>query len=134
MPTDIDRTISQQAHEAKQRELAGDCGARQETRLDLIQRYLHLTRTIMPALAQKRSDKWPVRNDHCFQRIVLDAVCGGVWYDFVSRPAYRHLNLEQAQRAVHICKDIIAGRVDLADLNQKSLSWRGKRAHQHREI
>jgi hypothetical protein len=129
MPTDIEQAISQQVHEAKQRELEYDCDVRQETRLDLIHRYLHLTKTVMPALAQTRSNIWPVHNDHCFQRIVLDAVCGGVWYDHVSRPAYRHLSLEQAERAVRICEDIIAGGADLADLNQKSLSWRGKRAH-----
>ena len=129
MPTDIEHAISQQAREAEQRELDYDCDVRQETTLDLIHRYLHLTQMVMPALAQTRSNIWPVQNDHCFQRIVLDAVCGGVWYDHVSRPAYRHLSLEQAQRAVQICEDIIAGRSDLADLNQKSLSWRGKRAH-----
>lgn len=129
MPTDIEHAISQQVREAEQRELDYDCDVRQETTLDLIHRYLHLTQMVMPALAQTRSNIWPVQNDHCFQRIVLDAVCGGVWYDHVSRPAYRHLSLEQAQRAVQICEDIIAGRSDLADLNQKSLSWRGKRAH-----
>ena len=129
MPTDIEHAISQQVREAEQRELDYDCDVRHETRLDLIHRYLHLTQTVMPALAQTRSNIWPVQNDHCFQRIVLDAVCGGVWYDHVSRPAYRHLSLEQAQRAVQICEDIIAGRSDLTDLNQKSLSWRGKRAH-----
>ena len=129
MPTDVEHAISQQVRKAKQRELDYDCDVRQETRLDLIHRYLHLTRTVMPAIAQTRSNIWPVQNDHCFQRIILDTVCGGVWYNHVSRPAYRHLSLEQAQRAVQICEDIIAGRSDLADLNQKSLSWRGKRAH-----
>ena len=129
MPTDIEHAISQQVREAEQRELDYDCDARQETRLDLIHRYLHLTRTVMPALAQTPTNIWPVQNDHCFQRIILDTVCGGVWYDHVSRPAYSYLSLEQAQRAVQICEDIIAGRSDLADLNQKSLSWRGKRAH-----
>ena len=103
-----------------------DCDKRHEMRAELIHRYLHLTRTVMPALTQTRLDKWPVQNDHCFQRIVLDAVCGDVWYDYVSRPAYRHLSLEQAQRAVEICENIIAGRTDLADLNRQSLSWRGK--------
>jgi hypothetical protein len=103
-----------------------DGDASQKTRLELIQCYLHLTRTVMPALAQTPSNQWPVRNDHCFQRIVLDAVCGGVWYDFVSRPAYQHLSLEQAHRAVEICENIIGGREDLAVLNRQSLSWRGK--------
>ena len=40
-----------------------------------------------------RSDRtnWPVSEDHCFQRIVLDNVCGGVWYEHLDRPAYKHL-------------------------------------------
>ena len=126
MPTDIEHAISQQVREAEQRELDYDCDVRQETRLDLIQRYLRLTKTIMPALAQTPTNIWPVQNDHCFQRIILDAVCGGVWYNHISRPAYRHLSLEQAQCAVQKCEDIIFGRADLADLNRQSLSWRGK--------
>jgi hypothetical protein len=106
--------------------VSGDCDADHQTRSALIHRYLHLTQTVLPALAQAPSNQWPVRNDHCFQRIVLDAVCGGVWYDHVARPAYRHLSLEQAQHAVHICEAIIANSVDLAGLNRQSLSWRGK--------
>jgi hypothetical protein len=111
---------------AEQRTMKHDGDASQETKLELIQRYLHLTRTVMPECAQTPSNKWPVRNDHCFQRIVLDAVCGGVWYDHIARPAYQHLSLEQAHRAVEICENIIAGREDLADLNRQSLAWRSK--------
>ena len=60
-----------------------------------------------------RSDRtfWPVSEDHCFQRIVLDNVCGGVWYEHLDRPAYKHLTKDQAQRAVEICRDIADGRV-----------------------
>lgn len=99
----------------------------QDARLVLIERYLHLTRTVLPNLARTRTGDWPVRNDHCFQRIVLDNLSGGIWYDHIARPAYKHLSLEQAQRAVNLCEDIIAGRADLVRLNQCSLSWRGKR-------
>lgn len=65
-----------------------DCDTPPDTRLALVQRYLHLTRTVMPALAQTQTNEWLVQNDHCFQRIVLDAVCGRVWYVHVLRPAY----------------------------------------------
>ena len=50
----------------------------QTTHLALVEQYLHLTRTVMPALAQTSKRNWPVWNDHCFQRIVLDTICGGV--------------------------------------------------------
>ena len=93
---------------------------------ELIERYRHLTGTVMPAMAKSRGTLWPVRNDHCFQRIILDTICGGVWYDHVARPAYRHLTLEQARRAVQLCEDVLSGAADLAALNRQSLAWRGK--------
>lgn len=64
--------------------------------LAMVERYMRLTKIIMPTLAHNTKRHWPVRNDHCFQRIVLDTICGGVWYDHIARPAYRHLNADQA--------------------------------------
>ncbi len=96
------------------------------TDLAPVAQYLHLTHTVMPALAQTSKRHWPVRNDHCFQRIVLDTICGGVWYDHIARPAFRHLSPAQAMRAVQLCEQIIAGAADLTALNQQSLAWRGK--------
>ncbi|MGL4415336.1 hypothetical protein [Roseinatronobacter monicus] len=91
-----------------------------------VEQYLHLTRTVMPALAQTSKRHWPVRNDHCFQRIVLDTICSGVWYDHIARPAYKHLSQAQAAEAVQLCDQIIAERTDLNVLNKQSLAWRGK--------
>ncbi|AGI69877.1 hypothetical protein OAN307_c45200 [Octadecabacter antarcticus 307] len=91
-----------------------------------VARYVHMTRTVMPKLALGEKRHWPVQNDHCFQRIVLDTVCEGVWYDHITRPAYKHLSQTQALAAVHLCEQIIADQVDLTVLNQKSLAWRGK--------
>lgn len=94
----------------------------------LVENYLHLTRTVMPALAKTSNSDWPVRNDHCFQRIVLDTIFGGVWYDHLARPAYRHFSQAQAEQAVRLCEQIIAGKADLHTLNNQSLVWRGKRS------
>ena len=90
-----------------------------ETR-DLIDTYMHLTKKVLPQLARGDEHNWPVSEDHCFQRIVLDTICGGVWYD--------HLNLtnDQARRAVKLCQEIAEGQADLHKLNQQSLVWRGK--------
>ena len=93
---------------------------------DLVSRYMVLTKEIMPNLARTSHRHWPVRNDHCFQRIVLDAVCGGVWYDHLLRPAYKNLTHDQATNAVDLCNDIISGDTDLGVLNKQSLKWRGK--------
>lgn len=98
----------------------------QTTSLTLIERYLHLTRTVMPALARTNKRGWPVQNDHCFQRIVLDTICGGVWYGHIARPAYKHLSQIQAAQAVQLCDQIIAGTANINVLNQHSLAWRGK--------
>ena len=94
----------------------------------LVERYLHLTRIVMPTLARSTKRHWPVRNDHCFQRIVLDMVCDGVWYDHIARPAYRHISEAQAAKAVQLCDQIIAGETDLSVLNQQSLTWRRRGA------
>lgn len=91
-----------------------------------VARYLHLTETVMPTLALQEMRHWPVRNDHCFQRIVLDTLCNGVWYDHIARPARQHLDQAQAVAAVRLCEAIIAGEIDLTVLNRQSLAWRGK--------
>ena len=94
---------------------------------DLVSRYLVLTKEIMPHLARTSHPHWPVCNDHCFQRIVLDTLCGGVWYDWLPRPAYKNLTQDLAAKAVNLCNKIILGDIDLVVLNDQSLKWRGKR-------
>ena len=93
---------------------------------DLVSAYLHLTKEVLPALARKGRRNWPVSEDHCFQRIILDHICGGVWYEYLDRPAYKSLTKDQAQRAVKLCEDIANGHKDLQKLNQQSLIWRSK--------
>ncbi|MFD1786853.1 GCN5-related N-acetyltransferase [Sphingomonas floccifaciens] len=89
-------------------------------------RWLDITRRELPALADARD--WPVRADHCFQRILLDAACDGVWYDtIVQRPAYAHAPDAILARAVVLGEGAIAGTVDLAELNTRSLRWRRAR-------
>ena len=97
-----------------------------EEKETLIADYMRLTKEVLPSLARSDQTNWPVSEDHCFQRIVLDHVCGGVWYNYLDRPAYKNLNYEQAKRAVELCQEIAEGIVDLKQLNQKSLLWRGK--------
>lgn len=93
---------------------------------EMVARYRYLTATVMPACATDRSSIWPVVNDHCFQRIVLDTVCGGVWYDHITRPAYKNMSSAQAAKAVALCEAILDGSANLVALNRQSLRWRGK--------
>ncbi|MEM6385463.1 MAG: hypothetical protein AAF718_04415 [Pseudomonadota bacterium] len=92
----------------------------------LIDRYIYLTKTVMPAKAKAERRDWPVVNDHCFQRIVLDHVCGDVWYNHIARPAYRNMTAAQTAKAIDLCEAIIAGRENLSAMNRQSLRWRGK--------
>ncbi|MEM9798563.1 MAG: GCN5-related N-acetyltransferase [Pseudomonadota bacterium] len=88
-------------------------------------RWLDLTRREMPAAAG--SHGWPVRFDHCFQRILLDNAVGGVWYDVIpKRPAYAHAPDDVLNRAVALGEAALAGQADLRVLNRRSLDWRGK--------
>lgn len=89
--------------------------------------WLRLTREELPALAASRG--WPIRFDHCFQRVLLDAAYDGCWYDHVrERPAYRHAAAEKLSRAVGLARAVADGRADLPELNRQSLRWRGKAA------
>ena len=93
----------------------------------LIATYMHLTKEVLPSMARNDQTDWPVSKDHCFQRIVLDDVCCGVWYDHLDRPACKHLTNDQVKRAVELCQNIADGQADLKQLNQQSLIWRGKK-------
>ena len=92
----------------------------------LERRWLALTREELPAIAASRG--WPVRADHCFQRILLDAAVGGCWYDAVkARPAYRHIAIAALALAVALGEAAMAGDGDLHALNRQSLAWRKAR-------
>ena len=101
--------------------------AEKEDKNTLVANYMRFTKEVLPSLARNDQTDWPVSEDHCFQRIILDQVCGGVWYEHLDRPAYKHLTNDQAKRAVELCQNIADGQTDLKQLNQQSLIWRGKR-------
>ncbi len=95
------------------------------SRAELEGRWLRLTRVDLPGAAAERG--WPIRFDHCFQRVLLDAACGGCWYDHIEgRPAYRAARLELLERAVALGEEVLAGTADLPALNRRSLLARGR--------
>jgi hypothetical protein len=106
---------------------------KQETS-EIIQEYLALTRDILPLMAKQANSRgatkytqtWPVTEDHCFQRIVLDNICGDAWYEHIKSPAYQNLSSSQAHAAVLLCKRIIKAKEDLTQLHKRSLKWRKK--------
>lgn len=97
------------------------------SRARIEQSWLELTRVVLPSLVRERG--WPVSADHCFQRILLDAVCGGPWYGKVAgRPAYRAMDEQLLSEAVALAERVASGEADLTMLNTQSLRWRGKGA------
>jgi hypothetical protein len=101
--------------------LFSDLVARAE--MELI--WLNLTRKNLPEVALQRG--WPIRQDHCFQRIILDNVCAGPWTAKIARkPAYRHAPDAMLEAAVNLATDVLDGKADLSAMNLKSLAWRHK--------
>jgi hypothetical protein len=68
----------------------------------------------------------PVRFNHCFARCVLDRICGGVWYECLAKPAWKHLTRDQLERANARMKAWLEDPALLAADNAASLRWRGK--------
>lgn len=94
-------------------------------RYELQERYLELTRVLLPAEGRRRG--WIVQHDHCFMRILLDHLFSGCWYDHLDRRlrAYKQLTNAQLTRAITLGERLLAeGEPLLLALNQQSLNWR----------
>ena len=90
----------------------------------LVARWFALTRETMPALAAEKG--WPVRFDHCFQRILLDNAVNAKWAAKIAAPAYKNASDEVLSKAIHLGEACVSGEADLAELNRRSLRHRGK--------
>ncbi|KAK5742465.1 hypothetical protein LTR17_003267 [Elasticomyces elasticus] len=91
----------------------------------------HLYRVHLPSLARARDPvqkQWPVHLDHCFARIVLDNAVGmnKPWTEVVKAPAVKHMSDAQLGAAIQLAEELATGQADLASLNERSLSLRGK--------
>jgi hypothetical protein len=93
----------------------------------LRERYQRVVTEELPDAAQ--NSDWPVQDDHCFARIVLDNTFGDEWYDHVDgRPAYEHMSPTELETAVEIATDMLTvGRPLVERLNGNSLRWREER-------
>ena len=96
-------------------------------RAALEQHYLALVRQDLPAAA--RAQGWRLRADHCFARVLLDDAVGACWYDVLDRrrTAFSQLTGEQLAGAVRLAERLLVeGEPLLAELDDRSLTWRGK--------
>lgn len=66
--------------------------------------------------------------DHCFARIIYDAVIGenGPWTAKLNAPAIKNMTIEQLERCVMLGEGIATGAVNLVDMDERSLAARGK--------
>ena len=87
-------------------------------------RWLDLTRRQLPEAALRH--RWPIRLDHCFMRVCLDAACGRPWHEVIARPAIRHAPDAVLASAVDVAEHILSHPEALAGLNAESLRRRGK--------
>lgn len=85
---------------------------------------------------------WPVHLDHCFARIILDAIIGNStsidtasspWTERIPSPAVKNMTAQQLEACIELGEAIAAGSADLVKLDQQSLAVRGKLKSQKRK-
>jgi hypothetical protein len=94
----------------------------------LLARYRELVDRELPAAAAR--ERWTLRHDHCFGRVLLDDAVGACWYDVLGRrrgAAFRRLDDDRLAHAVAQGERLLAeGDPLLRELDARSLVWRGK--------
>lgn len=85
-------------------------------------RWYELTRVVLPGMASTQN--WPIRLDHCFMRVCLDAVLGSPWTRQIGRPAIRTISDDQLAAAIAVAESIAAEPARLPTLNEASLQGR----------
>lgn len=76
----------------------------------------------LPAAAPGRG--WPVEDDHCFARILLDNACERPWRQVLPAPAWRHAPPAVLERAIELGEAVLSGDTNLNELQQRSLELR----------
>lgn len=90
--------------------------------------YLKLTNEVLPQIAIQ--NQWPIIENHCIQRVILDNITQDCWYlqlPKTNKPAYRQLNSRQLGSAVYLAISMsLNGHSFVQWLNHCSLSFRNK--------
>lgn len=103
-------------------------------------RWTNLCTRTLPTLARSKAlfqPTWPIHLDHCFARIILDAVIGNStsirpdeiptpWTAKLKSPAVKNMSTQQLEACIELGEAIAEGRVDLVELDQLSLTVRGE--------
>lgn len=92
---------------------------------DLREEYRQKVLEELPAAATEASD-WPISEDHCFGRVVLDTLFEDEWTTHLDgSPAYEQLSATELRSAIQIAERMLSeGKPVVEALNEKSLRWR----------
>ncbi len=100
-----------------------------QSRDELVAEYQRLAKETLPARAKE--EKWPIRFDHCFMRVMLDCAFGRCWYECLDRKrgsAISQISDDDLAAAVAVGRRMEAeGRSAVDELDARSLRLRGKR-------
>ncbi|KAL6715895.1 hypothetical protein ACLMJK_006856 [Lecanora helva] len=117
--------------------------APKQQRDSLVTRWTTLYKDTLPSLARARSpgqSYWPVHLDHCFARIIYDAIIGNSmgdsssdkmlpapWTARLQPPAVKNMSSVDLKKCIAFGEGIAKGNVNLVEADRKSLEVRGKR-------
>ena len=106
-----------------------DASAPPQSRDELVAEYTRLAKVALPARA--KDEKWQIRFDHCFMRVMLDCAFGRCWYECLDRKrgsAISQISDDDLAAAVAVGRRMEAeGRSAVDELDARSLRLRGKR-------
>ena len=97
-----------------------------ETHATLSAEYMRLTKEVLPKVAA--SEKYPIRFDHCFQRVALDHAYGDCWYNHLDRkkgPAIKQIGVAALRKAVAVARRMATEGIEtVRGLDEQSLRWK----------
>ena len=114
---------------------AKQTSAAAESRAYLTGEWERLTKRVLPQRAS--AEQFPIRWDHCFQRVALDFAFGGCWYDHLDRKkgaAIKQIATPALAKAVAAARRMEAEGVGaVREMDAQSLLWRGKQPKQQKK-
>lgn len=89
---------------------------------ELRDEYMKFINHCLPEAAKKNN--WPISENHCFGRVILDFMYQDAWYKHLSSPGYKHLSEYQLIVACERMQQWLNNPQLLIKDNQKSLIYR----------
>ncbi|MGF1501796.1 MAG: hypothetical protein ACFBSD_08250 [Paracoccaceae bacterium] len=80
----------------------------------------------LPEAARRRN--WPLTENHCFARVLLDAALGRPWREVVGPPAWAQMPADRLAIAVELGERVLSGRERLTRLDALSRAMRRERS------